>query len=100
MTTPSKTTIVASLIVLAAVAIACWQAETGAAPNSSGQPAVNWSEPRLWVLRLHPGDDLVDSIMEFAQQHSIHAGGIVTCVGSLNSARLRYANQSSYENLD
>jgi predicted DNA-binding protein with PD1-like motif len=43
---------------------------------------------------------LVDSIMEFARKHSISAGGIVTCVGSLDRARLRYANQSDYENLD
>jgi len=54
----------------------------------------------MWVLRLHPGDDLVDSIMEFSRRHSIQAGGIVTCVGSLDHARLRYANQSEYENLN
>jgi predicted DNA-binding protein with PD1-like motif len=51
----------------------------------------------LWVIRLHPGEDLVDAIMEFAREHSIDAGGIVTCVGSLSRARLRYANQSEYE---
>jgi predicted DNA-binding protein with PD1-like motif len=49
---------------------------------------------------LHPGDDLVDSIMNFAREHSINAGGIVTCVGSLDHARLRYANQNNYEDLD
>jgi predicted DNA-binding protein with PD1-like motif len=38
--------------------------------------------------------------MEFARKHSINAGGIVTCVGSLDHARLRYANQSEYANLD
>jgi uncharacterized protein len=61
---------------------------------------VSSSNARLWVIRLHPGDDLVDSIMEFARDHSIDAGGIVTCVGSLSRARLRYANQSDYDNLD
>jgi predicted DNA-binding protein with PD1-like motif len=90
----------ASLVLMAAVAIVCWRTDTGAAAAGDGHPAVSSSDARLWVLRLHPGDDLVDSIMEFAGKHSINAGGIVTCVGSLNHARLRYANQNDYENLD
>ena len=100
MTTPSKTTMAASLVLLAAVAILCWRTDTGAAAANNDRPAISSSGSRLWVLRLHPGDDLVDSIMEFARKHSINAGGIVTCVGSLDHARLRYANQSEYENLD
>ena len=78
----------------------CWHTDAGAAAANNEQPAVSSSGSRLWVLRLHPGDDLVDSIMEFAGKHSIKAGGIVTCVGSLDHARLRYANQNDYENLD
>lgn len=100
MTTPSKTTFAASFIALAAVAVACWRTDTGAAAANNNPAAVSSSDSKLWVLRLHPGDDLVDSIMEFARQHSIDAGGIVTCVGSLDRARLRYANQPDYENLD
>ena len=100
MTSRSKTIIAASLIALAAIAINCWRTDTGAAAANNDQPAVSSSGSRLWVLRLHPGDDLVDSIMEFARKHSINAGGIVTCVGSLDHARLRYANQNDYENLD
>src|SRR5258706_10090692 len=100
MTTPSKTTMAASLVLLVAVAIVCWRTETGAAAANNGHPEVSSSDSRLWVLRLHPGDDLVDSIMEFARKHSINAGGIVTCVGSLDHARLRFANQSEYENLN
>jgi predicted DNA-binding protein with PD1-like motif len=42
----------------------------------------------------------VDSIKKFASRNSIEAGSIVTCVGSLDRARLRYANQSNYEELD
>jgi predicted DNA-binding protein with PD1-like motif len=90
----------ASLIFLAAAAIVCWRTNSGAASANDNHSAVSSSDSRLWVLRLHPGDDLVDSIMEFAGRHSINAGGIVTCVGSLNRARLRYANQNDYENLD
>jgi uncharacterized protein len=100
MTTPSKTTIATSLVALAAVAIACWRTDTGAAAANNNTAVVSSSDARLWVLRLHPGDDLVDSIMEFARQHAINAGGIVTCVGSLDRASLRYANQNNYENLD
>jgi predicted DNA-binding protein with PD1-like motif len=51
-------------------------------------------------LRLRAGDDLVDAITQFARAHSIRAGGIVTCVGSLDRARLRFANQPDYEQLD
>ena len=90
----------ASLVLMAAVAIVCWRTDTGAAAAGNGHPVVSSSEAQLWVLRLHPGDDLVDSIMEFASKHSINAGGIVTCVGSLSHARLRYANQNDYENLE
>ena len=99
MTTRSTTTIAASLIALA-VAAACWRADSGAEAANNSTAAALSSDSRLWVVRLHPGDDLIDSVMDFARQHSINAGGIVTCVGSLDRARLRYANQSNYENLD
>jgi uncharacterized protein len=100
MTRRSMTIIAASFIALAAIAINCWRADSRAAAANSEQPVISSSGSRLWVLRLRPGDDLVDSIMEFARKHSINAGGIVTCVGSLNHARLRYANQNDYETLD
>jgi predicted DNA-binding protein with PD1-like motif len=90
----------ASLVLLATVAIVSWRSDTGAAAANNDNPALSSSNSRLWVLRLHPGDDLIDSIMAFAGKHSINAGGIVTCVGSLSHARLRYANQNDYENLD
>lgn len=77
-----------------------WRSDTGAAAANRDDAPISSSDSRLWVLRLNPDDDLVDSIMEFSRRHSIQAGGIVTCVGSLSRARLRYANQSDYENLD
>lgn len=98
MTRRSKIIVVASCLALAASAANSWRTRAEAADND--HPAISSSNSRLWVLRLHPGDDLVDSIMAFARQHSINAGGIVTCVGSLNHARLRYANQNNYEDLD
>jgi predicted DNA-binding protein with PD1-like motif len=77
-----------------------WHIATQAIGAKDKDISVTDSEVRLWVLRLHPGDDLVDSIKKFASQHSLEAGSIVTCVGSLDRARLRYANQSDYEDLD
>jgi predicted DNA-binding protein with PD1-like motif len=100
MATSSKTTIAVSVLAVAAIALNGWRTGADAVAAGNDRPTVSSSNSRLWVLRLHPGDDLVDSIMAFARQHSINAGGIVTCVGSLNHARLRYANQNNYEDLD
>jgi len=100
MTSRSKAIAATGFIVLSAIAINCWRTDAGAAVTNNDPSAVSSSGSRLWVLRLRPGDDLVDSIMEFARRHSINAGGVVTCVGSLDHARLRYANQSEYEDLD
>src|SRR6476660_6952497 len=100
MTTRLRTAVVAATLGLLCFAAVAWRIATQAiAANDSDSP-VAASEARLWVLRLHPGDDLVDSIKKFASRHSIEAGSIVTCVGSLDRARLRYANQSDYEDLD
>lgn len=100
MTTASKTKMAATLFALAAVAVVCWRADTKAADANKNLSAVSSSDAKLWVLRLRPGDDLIDSIMDFAGKHSIKAGGIVTCVGSLSHVRLRFANQNNYEDLD
>lgn len=43
------------------------------------------------IFRLHPGDDLKQSLIEFAKQNHITAGYMVTCVGSLSTATLRLA---------
>jgi uncharacterized protein len=100
MTTRLRFVATAGLILLTGFAVVWWRATTQAMAANQDDLPVAASEARLWVLRLHPGDDLVDSVMEFSRQHSIEAGAIVTCVGSLDRARLRYANQSDYENLD
>src|SRR4051812_21911588 len=100
MVSGSKTIAAASFLALAAIAVNCWRTDSSRAAPNNEHPAVSSSGSRLWVLRLKPGDDLVDSIMAFAAKKSIQAGAIVTCVGSLDHARLRYANQKDYENLD
>jgi uncharacterized protein len=101
MTTRLPTTAFVCVLVLICIASIWWRAAAQAvAANQDAPASAQASQGRLWVLRLHPGDDLVDSIMKFSRQHSIEAGAIVTCVGSLERARLRYANQSDYEGLD
>jgi predicted DNA-binding protein with PD1-like motif len=96
----SKVICLAGTVLFGAVVIGVWRGEREVMAANSDRPAALSSASRMWVIRLRPGDDLVDSIMAFAREHSIEAGGIVTCVGSLSQARLRYANESDYKNLD
>lgn len=48
----------------------------------------------IYALRLKPGQDLRVELEKFAKSVSLRAGYIVTCVGSLNHATLRLANQN------
>ena len=48
---------------------------------------------RVYALRLKPGQDLKKEIMQLARTQQIRAGCVVTCVGSLQEANLRFANQ-------
>jgi uncharacterized protein len=45
------------------------------------------------ALRLRPHADLKKSLDAFAHEHHLQAACIVTCVGSLRQASLRFANQ-------
>ena len=46
-----------------------------------------------FALRLNPGEDLKMSLVEFTQQHQIQAGFVITTVGSLQQAAIRFAAQ-------
>jgi predicted DNA-binding protein with PD1-like motif len=46
---------------------------------------------QTYGLRLLPGQDLRRSLQEFAQHHQIEAGIILTAIGSLEQATLRFA---------
>ena len=50
---------------------------------------------RVYALRLLPGQDLKQEIVNFAKANDLQAGYIITCVGSLKKAALRLANQPS-----
>ena len=45
------------------------------------------------TIRLLPGQDLSKSISDYVYNHHIAAGCILTCVGSLTSAIIRFANK-------
>lgn len=46
------------------------------------------------ALRLLPGQDLKHELDRYVQQHQIQAACILTCVGSLTQAVLRFAGQA------
>jgi hypothetical protein len=48
---------------------------------------------KTYALRLHPGDDLMLSLDSFVEKQRMEAACVLTCVGSLQKAVLRFANQ-------
>ena len=53
-----------------------------------------------FALRLHPGEDPKLALDAFALQNHLQAACVLTCVGSLRKAVLRYANQEQAVILD
>ena len=52
------------------------------------------SASKMYMIRLKPHDDLRESLLQFARDHSLDAAVLTTCVGSLEQYHLRFANQS------
>lgn len=61
---------------------------------------MNGCGARTYALRLRPGDDVRLKLMEFSRQHHLRAAYVVTCVGSLKLAAIRYADQQSTTMID
>jgi uncharacterized protein len=55
---------------------------------------------KVIAFRLSPGSDLRNEIQRKASENKISAGWILTCVGSLRKANLRYANQNKHSALE
>lgn len=53
-----------------------------------------------YALRLRPGEDPKAALDNFAQAHQLPAACVLTCVGSLRKAVLRFANQEQAVTLD
>ncbi len=51
---------------------------------------------RLLALRLRPGQDLRQSLHDFAVQHQLKAAFILSAVGSLRQAAIRFADQPEH----
>ena len=63
-------------------------------------PVLGATPPTFHALRLHPGDDLRDRLQALTQIHGWEAAAIVTAVGSLRQAHLRFAGQPQGTRLD
>lgn len=50
---------------------------------------------KIFATRLKPEQDLKERLIEFVSINNIQAGFILTAVGSLRQANLRFANQSN-----
>jgi predicted DNA-binding protein with PD1-like motif len=50
-------------------------------------------------IRLHPGNDLRHELEAFASAQGLQAGAIVTCVGSLTVAAIRFAAKSGTDHV-
>ena len=59
----------------------------------------NESALRTVSMRLKPGEDLKVTLDEFVKRKHIKAACIITCVGSLEVATIRYANQPNTASL-
>ncbi|MEH1780978.1 MAG: PPC domain-containing DNA-binding protein [Nostoc sp.] len=48
---------------------------------------------KVFAIRLKPHDDLRQSLKNFVKQKNIKAGFILSAIGSLEEAKIRFANQ-------
>jgi predicted DNA-binding protein with PD1-like motif len=48
---------------------------------------------KIFALRLKPNEDLRQSLKNFAEKENIKAGFILTAIGSLKQAKIRFANE-------
>ena len=55
---------------------------------------------KIFAIRLRPGQALKDSLRSFIAQNNIQSGFILTAVGSLKQASLRFANRPNSQILD
>lgn len=53
-----------------------------------------------YTFRLKSGQDLFDSIQKFVNEKQIKAGCVISAVGSLRRAVLRFANNNSFSEIE
>lgn len=52
---------------------------------------------KIFATRLKPNQDLKESLKDFVEQNNIQAGFMLTAVGSLQQATIRFASQDNYQ---
>lgn len=57
------------------------------------------SVTQSYAFRLRPNQDLKKELQRFIDEKQLSAACVLTCVGSLTSVNIRYANQEKYEML-
>jgi uncharacterized protein len=50
---------------------------------------------KIFPIRLKPNTDLKQNLKNFAIQQDIKAGFVLTAIGSLKQAKIRFANQKN-----
>lgn len=50
---------------------------------------------KIFAIRLKPNEDLKQSLKNFAIQQNLQAGFILSAIGSLKQAKIRFANQDN-----
>jgi uncharacterized protein len=55
------------------------------------------SVTQSYAFRLRPNQDLKKELQRFIDEKQISAACVLTCIGSLTSVNIRYANQEKYE---
>lgn len=67
------------------------------APLLFGMVLPAWSQPsqgRFHAVRLRTGQDVKVELVRYITEQNLRACAVVSCVGSLTEARIRYADQS------
>lgn len=85
-----KMLFVVAAVLLGLGAQVCFAADEAKAP---GNPVVA-SNARFYTLRLLPGADVIAEMRDFINKNKIQAAAIVSSVGSLSEANIRFANRS------
>lgn len=81
-------TILIMIFLLAALVTSCTM------PGKTVSAALpNTSQLIVHVIRLRPGEDLKKALEAYVETNNIESAVILSCVGSLNVAALRFANR-------
>lgn len=92
---PKLITRIEAALLLCAVALPHPVSAAVQEPSPRPPATVHASTQKVYALRLQPGQDLRVELERFTKTAGLRAGYIITCVGSLNHANLRLANQEN-----